>query len=190
MDVELGPPRQWPTVTQQARVIPVVWRMTGAQFAAFDAWVHRHLRGGALPFDVPLADGRASPWWTVHLLDGYEAPFASGYRIEVSAKLYAIGPAFASRSDDVSFTAALLGGLRLRTNGTQELLFTADLAGALSIEAVASLNAAVAFEALLDGELTAEAIGTEVEGGGGTFYRLTEAGDRRITEAGDPRRTE
>lgn len=164
MEVEVGPARVWPTVRQQPRVIPVTWHMSEAQFLDFDRWFHLHLLGGARQFDILLDDGRADAWWTATFLDGYTGPFQDGYEIIVSANLYCVGPPAATRSDDVSFTALLSGGLRMFADGTQEILFTADLAGALTITAAGALNASVAFEALLDGELDVDASGVETPG--------------------------
>ena len=190
MDVEQGPARQWTTQSKRVRVVTLTWRFTAAEFATFHEWHHKALHDGANPFDIQLDDGRASTWWVARFLGPWQGPFKSGYRVLVSAQLYLVGEPTASRSDDVTLAATLLAGIRLQPVATQELIFSATLAGAIELAAAGAINVSADWAAELVAEFGVAGVGTEVDGTpadellleDGASFLLLESGDRILME--------
>jgi hypothetical protein len=205
MEVEAGPPIQWPDASSDYRVVTVrFFCINEATRLAFDRWYHDTILNGTLPFDVQLKDGRTDNWWTAMMLDVWEAQWGAPGYVWLAAKLLLIGEPFAARETptfealaDVVFTLRAAGTPTFALQATADVQFqlratavdasvaleaTADVR--FEMQANGALNADVDFEAIADVQLQMRAVLVTSEA------RHTDDADDRLTDDGDTRVTD
>jgi hypothetical protein len=202
LDVEAGPPRQWPDQPSDYRVLSATLsRMSAAQQLALADFYHRTTQQGTLPFDVQFEDGRPDDWWQARFLEPPQQSWSNGYRINAVLRLLLIGEPFAARAApsfdavaDVVFSLRAVGTATFAISAVADVQFqlrATPVDTSVALEAIAdvhfemrangALNADVAFEAIADVQfqLLATAIDNQA--------RQTDDADDRETDDGDTR---
>jgi hypothetical protein len=180
MEVEAGPPIQWPDADSDYRVVTVkFFCIDEATRLAFDRWYHDVILNGSLPFDVQLKDGRAENWWTAMMLDVWEAQWGAPGYVWLAAKLLLIGEPSATR-DPGAFSITFDAAITMRAIGDTTLNLGVTFDGQVQMRAAPSLNSGEAFGVTFDGRVELMAVGTATV----ASARSLEDGDDRETEDG------
>lgn len=199
-EVEAGPPLQWQAYTTDYRTAELtLYKISEAEFLAFDRWYHGTIKNGSLAFDIQLPDGRQDDWWEARVVDVWSSDWSLESEVTVTIRLLLTGEPFASRGP-VTLSLAADAALTMRAVGSADIRLSLHADASLRLTAVPLDNLPLVLSG--DAALRMSAAGALNSGAelvlqGDAWFamnvsvapesRETDDGDDRITDDGQPR---
>lgn len=131
-EMDTGSPRMRNKMRTAPRLFDVSWKLTQADYQAFDSWFQDTIKGGLMEFDIQLLDDTEDlVWYTARFVDGtYTATIDAWDNWIVSGTVRALGDPFEVR---VPATDEIEGRVAFRMTNTGAMVVGKALFGRSSL---------------------------------------------------------